>query len=213
MKTIYSKLLLLLLLLPFTALAQSSLKGTVSDVTSGQPIPGANVIVEGTTNGTSTDMDGNFTLTNVKSGDRIVVSFIGYTNQVVVYNGQSNLSISLQEDATQLQEVVVVGYGSIKKKDATGSVALLTEKNFNRGLNATAENMINGRIAGVTVTTPGAPGAGSTIRIRGGSSLGASNDPLIVIDGLPVSNDNSGGSTSILASINPNDIESFCVHK
>jgi TonB-linked SusC/RagA family outer membrane protein len=213
MKTIYSKLLLLLLLLPFTALAQSTLKGIVSDVTSGQPIPGANVLVEGTTNGTSTDMDGNFTLTNVKVGDRIVVSFLGYTNQTIDYTGQTSLNISLKEDATQLQEVVVVGYGSVKKKDATGSVALLTEKNFNKGLNATAENMINGRIAGVTVSTPGAPGAGSTIRIRGGSSLSASNDPLIVIDGLPVSNDNVGGSTSILASINPNDIESFSVLK
>lgn len=213
MKTIYTKLLLLLLLLPFTALAQSTLKGNISDATSGQPIPGANVIVEGTSNGTSTDMDGNYTLTNVKQGDRIVVSFIGYSNQVVEYNGQTTLNVVLKEDATQLQEVVVVGYGSVKKKDATGSVALLNEKNFNKGLNATAENMINGRIAGVSVSTPGAPGSGSTIRIRGGSSLSASNDPLIVIDGLPVSNDNSGGSTSILASINPNDIESFSVLK
>ena len=213
MKTIYTKLLLLLLLLPFSALAQSVLKGVVSDATSGQPVPGANVVVEGTTNGTSTDIDGNFTLPNVKAGDRIKVSFIGYADQVFDYTGQATLNVSLKEDATQLQEVVVVGYGAVKKKDATGSVALLTKENFNRGLNTTAENMINGRIAGVNVTTPGAPGAGSVIRIRGGSSLDATNDPLIVIDGLPVSNSNSGGSTSILASINPNDIESFSVLK
>ncbi|MNK16803.1 TonB dependent receptor [compost metagenome] len=213
MKTMYQKLLLLLLMMPVSMLAQSTLKGVVSDSTTGLSLPGVNVIVEGTANGTSTDMDGNFTLANVKSGDRIVFSFIGYANQTVEYTGQSSLNVSLQEDATQLQEVVVVGYGTVRKKDATGSVALITQESFNRGLNATAENMINGRIAGVTITTPGAPGTGSVIRIRGGSSLSATNDPLIVIDGLPVSNDNSGGSTSILASINPNDIESFSVLK
>lgn len=213
MKTMYQKLLLLLLMMPVSMLAQSTLKGVVSDSTTGLSLPGVNVIVEGTANGTSTDMDGNFTLANVKSGDRIVFSFIGYANQTVEYTGQSSLNVSMQEDATQLQEVVVVGYGTVRKKDATGSVALITQESFNRGLNATAENMINGRIAGVTITTPGAPGTGSVIRIRGGSSLSATNDPLIVIDGLPVSNDNSGGSTSILASINPNDIESFSVLK
>lgn len=213
MKTMYQKLLLLLLMMPLGMLAQSTVSGVVSDSASGQPIPGVNVIVEGTGNGTSTDIDGNFTLSNVNTGDRIVFSFLGYSNQVIEYTGQSILTVSLDEDATELQEVVVVGYGTVRKKDATGSVALLTEKNFNRGLNATPENLINGRIAGVSVTTTGAPGAGSTIRIRGGSSLLGSNDPLIVVDGLPITNVNSGGSTSILSSINPNDIESFSVLK
>ena len=209
MKTLYQKLLLLLLMMPLGMLAQGTISGVVSDNASGQPIPGVNVIVDGTANGTSTDIDGNFTLSNVNTGDRIVFTSIGYSNQTVEYTGQSTINISMEEDATQLQEVVVVGYGTVRKKDATGSVALLTEKNFNRGLNATPENLINGRIAGVSVTTTGAPGAGSTIRIRGGSSLLGSNDPLIVIDGLPITNATSGGATSILSSINPNDIESF----
>lgn len=212
MKTTYQKFLLLLLMLPFGMLAQSTLSGTVSD-SSGLPVPGANVFVEGTSNGTSTDMDGKYSLSGLSNGNRITFSFIGYASQTIEFTGQSSLDIVLQEDTAQLQEVVVVGYGSVKKKDATGSVALITSENFNRGFNTTAENMINGRVAGLTITTPGAPGAGSVIRIRGGSSLFASNDPLIVIDGLPVSNDNSGGSTSILASINPNDIESFSILK
>ncbi|RYJ41270.1 SusC/RagA family TonB-linked outer membrane protein [Flavobacterium beibuense] len=213
MRTMYKKLLLLLLLLPLNMLAQSTLTGTVSDGATGEPLPGVNVIVEGTTNGTATDFDGNFTLPNINNGQRIVFSFIGYADQVIEYNGQSSLTISLQEDTTQLEEVVVVGYGTVKKKDATGSVEVITPKTFNKGFNATAENQINGRVAGVTIATNGAPGSGSDIRIRGGASLGANNSPLIVIDGLPISNDNVGGSTSILASINPNDIESYSILK
>lgn len=213
MRTMYKKLLLLLLLLPLNMLAQSTLTGTVSDGATGEPLPGVNVIVEGTTNGTATDFDGNFTLSNINNGQRIVFSFIGYADQVIEYNGQSSLTISLQEDTTQLEEVVVVGYGTVKKKDATGSVEVITPKTFNKGFNATAENQINGRVAGVTIATNGAPGSGSDIRIRGGASLGANNSPLIVIDGLPISNDNVGGSTSILASINPNDIESYSILK
>jgi TonB-linked SusC/RagA family outer membrane protein len=213
MKTMYQKFLLLLLMLPLTALAQSIVTGNVRDNATGEPLPGVNVTVEGTTNGTSTDMDGNFTLSNVSTGSRLVFSFIGYANYAVEYTGQSGISVSLTEDTRQLEEVVVIGYGAVRKKDATGSVALVTEENFNRQMNATAENLINGRVAGLTITTPGAPGAGSVIRIRGGASLSASNDPLIVIDGLPIFNNNVGGSTSILASINPNDIESFSILK
>ena len=128
MKTMYQKLLLLLLMMPLGMLAQGTVSGVVSDGASGQPIPGVNVIVEGTGNGTSTDMDGNYTLSNVNTGDRIVFSSIGFANQVVEYTGQAALNVSMSEDATQLQEVVVVGYGTVRKKDATGSVALLTEK-------------------------------------------------------------------------------------
>ncbi|MHA3789810.1 SusC/RagA family TonB-linked outer membrane protein, partial [Flavobacterium hauense] len=216
MKTIYTKLLLLLLLLPFTALAQSTLKGIVSDAASGQPIPGANVIVEGTSNGTSTDMDGNFTLTNVKSGDRIVVSFIGYTNQVVEYSGQASLNISMQEDATQLQEVVVIGYGTTTKKDATGALTSITAEQFNKGPVVGAEQLIQGRVAGVQVITAGGePGSGSLVRIRSGASLTANNDPLYIIDGVPV--DTSGGSIkggrNPLANVNQNDIASMTVLK
>jgi iron complex outermembrane receptor protein len=214
MKTIYTRLLLLLLLLPFTALAQSTLKGNISDAASGQPIPGANVIVEGTSNGTSTDIDGNFTLTNVKSGDRIVVSFIGYTSQVIEYNGQATLSISLQEDATQLQEVVVIGYGTTTKKDATGAVDVVSSKDFNKGAIATADQLLVGRSPGVRITNAGGqPDAAPNIRIRGGSSLMAQNNPLIVIDGVPLDYVSPAGVGNPLSILNPNDIESFTILK
>ncbi len=213
MKTIYKKLLLLLLLLPFSVLAQSTLTGNVRDEVSGLPLPGVSVTIQGGTNGATTDFDGNFSLSGVKKGDAISFSFLGYKTSTITYNSQSNISVVLQEDSSQLDEVVVVGYGSVKKKDATGSVEVISSKNFNRGMNATAENLLNGRVAGLTVSTGGAPGSGSTIRIRGGSSLNAKNDPLIVIDGLPLDNEDSGGATSKLSSINPNDIESFSILK
>lgn len=213
MKTLYSKFLLLLLMLPLTALAQSTVTGTVRDNASGQPLPGVNVTVEGTTIGTQTDMDGNYTLSNVASGSRIVFSFLGFATNTVDYNGQSSLDVTLAEDAQLLNEVVVIGYGSVRKTDATGSVTTVGTREFNRGANVTPENLIQGRVAGVTINQTGQPGAGAQIRIRGGASLSASNDPLIVIDGLPISNSNPGGSSSILSTLNPNDIETFTVLK
>ncbi|GIQ59238.1 SusC/RagA family TonB-linked outer membrane protein [Flavobacterium collinsii] len=214
MKTIYKKLLFLFLLLPFTVLAQSTLTGTVADLATGQPIPGVNVNVQGAPGGTSTDFDGKFQLSNVKNGDKILVSFIGYKTSTVTYNGQKILNVSLEEDTNQLKEVVVqVGYGTVKKKDATGSVSQISAKEFNKGINVTPESLIGGRIAGVNVVGGGAPGAKADIRIRGGSSLSASNDPLIILDGLPLSNAVPSGATSILSTIDPNDIESFTVLK
>jgi len=214
MKTIYKKLLFLFLLLPISILAQNSLSGVVVDKTTSQPLPGVNVVVKGATNGASTDFDGKFQLGNLKKGDKVVFSFVGYINATIEYTGQKSVNVSLEEDANQLQEVVVqVGYGTVKKKDATGSVTTITTKDFNKGANVTAENLLNGRVAGLTVNTSGAPGSGSQIRIRGGASLNASNDPLIVIDGLPIDNSTSIGSTSILASINPSTIESMTVLK
>ena len=214
MKTIYKKLLFLFLLLPFSVLAQNSISGVVVDKKSNQPLPGVNVAVQGTAKGASTDFDGKFQLTGLKNGDVIVFSFIGYTNETLKFTGQKSVNISLDESANQLQEVVVqVGYGSVKKKDATGSVTTVTTKDFNKGANVTAENLLNGRVAGLTINTSGAPGSGSQIRIRGGSSLSASNDPLIVIDGLLIDNNTSTGSTSFLSSINPAVIESITVLK
>jgi TonB-linked SusC/RagA family outer membrane protein len=214
MKTIYKKLLFLFLLLPFSVLAQNAVSGVVLDKTSGQPLPGVNVVIQGSAQGTSTDFDGKFKLSNLKKGDKIGFSFIGYKTQTVDFSNQSTVNISLEEDSNQLQEVVVqVGYGTVKKKDATGSVTTVTTKDFNKGANVTAENLLNGRVAGLTINTSGAPGSGSQIRIRGGASLSASNDPLIVIDGLPIDNSTSTGSTSILASINPATIESITVLK
>ncbi|MCF8342894.1 MAG: SusC/RagA family TonB-linked outer membrane protein [Chitinophagaceae bacterium] len=213
MKTIYKKLLFLFLLLPFTLLAQS-LSGVVVDKKSNQPLPGVNLVVQGANQSTSTDFDGKFKLGKLKDGDKIVFSFIGYETQTLNYSGQKEVTISLDESANQLQEVVVqVGYGSVKKKDATGSTTVLSAKEFNKGANVTTENLLSGRIAGVSVNTSGAPGSGSEIRIRGGASLNASNDPLIVIDGLPISNTTVAGSTSFLASLNPNTVESITVLK
>ena len=216
MKTIYKKLLFFFLLLPFGALAQSTLSGVVTDQKTNEPLPGVNVTVKGANNGTTTDFDGKFKLAGLKNGDAVLFSFIGYDNQTVSFSGQSTVSVSLKESANQLDEVVIqVGYGTVKKKDATGSLTTVSSKEFNKGSNVTAENLLSGRVAGLTINTSGAPGSGSEIRIRGGSSLSASNDPLIVIDGLPIENnaDNNRGTTSVLAAINPSDIESFTVLK
>ena len=214
MKTLQKKLLFFLLILPLGILAQSTLKGTVLDGANSGPLPGANVIVEGTSNGTTTDFDGNFTISNIKKGDVLVISYIGYKDQKITYNNQNNITITLEEDSKELKDVVVIGYGTVKKKDATGSVTSISSKDFNKGTVVTAENLLNGKVAGVSINTGGgAPGSGAEIRIRGGSSLLASNDPLIVIDGLPISNSGVSGSTSVLSSINPNDIESFTILK
>lgn len=214
MKTIYKKLLFLLLLLPVTVLAQSSLEGVVLDSKSKQPIPGVNVVVQGASTGASTDFDGRFKLSNIKNGDKVVFSFIGYTSQTINFNGQKSISVALVEEANLLQEVVVqVGYGTVKKKDATGSVTTVTTKNFVKGPVVSADQMIQGKVAGVQITNGGgAPGEGSTIRVRQGSSLNANNDPLFVIDGVPVAQDNTGGRNP-LATINQNDIESVTVLK
>jgi TonB-linked SusC/RagA family outer membrane protein len=205
MKTIYKKLLFLLLMLPLGVLAQT-LEGTVVDAKSKKPISGANVVVQGAQMSVQTDSDGNFKLTKLKKGDVLSFSYVGYKKETLEYNNQKTVTVSLEEEANTLQEVVVqVGYGSIKKKDATGSVALITTKDFNKGAITNTENLINGRVAGVNVTQGGRPGDGAAIRIRSGASFAASNDPLIVIDGLPVDKG--------LSSINPNDIESFSILK
>lgn len=205
------KIFCLLLILPLSVLAQNTVTGTVVDDV-GIPVPGINILVEGTQRGTTTDFDGNYSL-DVNNGEVLVFSYLGFKTQRVTYSGQSTLNITLQPDQEQLEEVVLIGYGTSKKKDLTGSVTSITEDDFTKGNIITPENLINGRVAGVTVNTGGAPGSGSEIRIRGGGSLNAQNQPLIVVDGLPLSNDNVRGSRSILSSINPNDIESFSVLK
>ena len=214
MKTLQKKLLLFLLIIPIGMFAQNTLKGVVLDGKTQQPMPSVSVAIEGTNTMTATDFDGNFTLSNLKKGQKITFSFIGFTSQTLVYENQSSVTIRLQEDLQELKDVVVIGYGAVKKKDATGSVTSISSKDFNKGSVVTAENLLNGKVAGVTINTGGgAPGSGAEIRIRGGSSLLASNDPLIVIDGLPISNSGNTGSTSILSAINPNDIDSFTVLK
>ena len=215
MKTIYNKLLLLVLLFPFSILAQSTLSGTVLDKASNQPIPGVNVVVGGTQNGTSTDFDGNFKLT-VKKGDNIVFSYIGFKTYTLVYNAQKDISIILEEDSSQLEEVVVIGYGTVKKKDATGAVSTVTSADFNRGPLVSADQLIQGKVSGLQIINGGgAPGEGAQIRIRSGSSLSAGNEPLYVVDGVPL--DTGGGAVqggrNPLSAINQNDIESVTVLK
>lgn len=215
MKTIYKKLLILVLLLPFSILAQNTVGGTVLDKVSGQPIPGVNVNVQGAANGVSTDFDGKYQLSNVKKGDKLVFSFIGYKNTVVDYVAQKLVNVSLEEDANQLKEVVIqVGYGTVKKKDATGAVTVLTTKDFNKGPVTSADQMIQGKVAGLQIINGGgSPGEGATIRIRSGSSLSANNDPLYVIDGVPVAAGGINGGRNPLTTINQNNIESISVLK
>ena len=215
MKSIYKKLLFLLIILPFSVLAQSTLNGTVVDSKSKQSIPGVNVSVQGSTNGISTDFDGKFTLKGLKSGDKINFSFVGYKKSTITFTDQKNLTVSLIEDSNELKEVVVqVGYGSVKKKDATGSLAVVTAKDFNKGAIVSADQLLAGKAAGVRITNSGgSPDSAPNIRIRGGASLGASNNPLIVIDGVPISDSNPAGVNNPFTLINPNDIESFSILK
>ena len=190
---------------------QIAIKGLVKDIT-GEPVIGANVLVKGTTNGTITDFDGNFQL-SANKGDIIVISFIGFTTQELPATTDL-MNVVLRDDTEMLNEVVVIGYGVAKKNDLTGSVTAMKPDEMNKGLVTNAQDMMQGKIAGVNVTSAsGTPGAGAQIRIRGGSSLNASNDPLIVIDGLAMDNSGVQGLSNPLSMVNPNDIETFTVLK
>lgn len=200
------------LFLSASAFAQQVVvKGNVVDET-GEPVIGASVKVVGGTLGTVTDIDGNFTL-NADKKSTIEVTYIGY-EPVKMQAGQ-NLTIHLKNTSSTLNEVVVIGYGAVKKSDLTGSVTALKPDSKNKGLVVNAQDMLSGKVAGVNVTSnSGEPGVGTQIRIRGGSSLNASNDPLIVIDGVPMDNNKVGNTGSnLLSTINPQDIESFNVLK
>ena len=204
--------LMLGLFLSVGAYAQNiTVKGHVKDAT-GLEVIGANVVEKGnTTNGTITDLDGNFTLT-VPQGATLTVSFIGYKAQEVA--AAPSVVVTLQDDSQLLDAVVVIGYGTVKKNDLTGSVSTVEADQINKGVVTSPADLLRGKSAGVVITSgSGQPGSASTIRIRGGSSLKATNDPLIVIDGLPISNESISGMGDPLASINPNDIESFTVLK
>ncbi len=208
--------LLFFFLILFTSAlwAQRTVRGTVTDASDGAPLPGVNIVVKGTTIGTATNVDGEYRI-NVEGDETVLVfSFVGYQSKEVVAGDRNTIDVSLQLDVQALEEVVLIGYGTVKKDDATGSVTAINSEDFNRGAIATPQELLSGRIAGVQITSAGgAPGTGSRIRIRGGSSLTASNDPLIVIDGVPVSNSDVSGLANSLSTINPNDIETFTVLK
>ena len=214
MKTLLNALLFCLIMVPATLAAQTTVSGTITDKANAMPLPGVNVIIKGTSKGTSTDFDGKYSI-EVNQGETLVFSYLGFTTQDVVYNGQSTIDILLEEDAAQLDEVVLIGYGATTKQDATGAVEKVDDKEFNRGAIVAPQQLIAGKAAGVRITSGGGgAGEGGEIRIRGGASLSASNNPLIVIDGLPI--DQRGGaqgSRNALNAINPADIADFVVLK
>ena len=203
--------LLLGLFLSVSAFAQSTITGQVKDAT-GEPVIGASVLINGTSNGTVTDLDGNFSI-SVQPGATLTISYIGFQKQQVA--AANGMVITLQEDqAQQMNEVVVIGYGAVKKSDLTGSVTALKPDSKNKGLVVNAQDMLAGKVAGVSVTSDGGtPGGGANIRIRGGSSLNASNNPLIVIDGVAMDQTGIKGVSNPLSLVNPQDIESFNVLK
>jgi TonB-dependent starch-binding outer membrane protein SusC len=207
-------LTVLLIFIAAVASAQSrTVSGKVTSADDGSGMPGVSIAEKGTSNGVISDSEGNYTI-SVGQNAVLVFSFVGMVTQEVPASNQTSLSVSLVSDVTQLGEVVVVGYGSVEKKDVTGSVAAISAKDFNRGVMTSPQDLIVGKIPGVTVIQgTGAPGSNATIRIRSGSSLNASNDPLIIIDGFPVERSVMSGVDNPLASINPSDIETFTILK
>ena len=195
-------------------MAQVKISGLVVDQEH-EPVIGATVLVKGTTIGTSTDLDGKFVLSVPKSNSLITVTYVGCKPVEIAADSPLLASgIVLHEDAEILGDLVVIGYGTVKKEDATGSVAAIRPDDFNKGNRTSVQDAMVGKIPGVNVVSSGgAPGSGATVRIRSGASLSASNDPLFVIDGVPVDNSTIEGGSNLLAGINPEDIESFTVLK
>ncbi len=222
----FSKWLLVVLAMGLCnfAIAQKSISGTITDATSGEALIGANILVKGTSTGTVTDFDGNYSLNVPAGSDELEISYTGYATQTVVIGGRTNVNIELSAGEL-LDEVVVVGYGTQRKQDATGAIVALGEDDFQKGVISSPEQLLQGRAAGVQITqSSGEPGAGINIRIRGTSSVRGGNGPLFVVDGVPLSNDNTtsggadvgAGSSSArnpLNFINPDDIENISVLK
>lgn len=205
--------LILFVLISFTSMAQNALSGTVTDSKSGAPVSGMTVTIKGTKTSTQTGADGTFKLTAPAGKNTLQFTSVGYVTQEST-SADGIFRISVVQANQVLNEVVVVGYGTTRKKDLTGAVSTVTSKDFQKGNITTPEQLIAGKVPGVSVISNGGqPGSGSTIRIRGGSSLNASNDPLIVIDGIPLDNSGISGASNALSFINPNDIESFSILK
>lgn len=188
-----------------------TVSGVVSDP-SGEPLIGASILAQGSTVGTSTNIDGEYTI-NVAPDATLVVSYVGYDTQNVPVDGRTSINVTMQENSVMLNEVVAIGYGTVKKSDATGSVAVIKPDEIEAGLATSVQDMLVGQTPGVVVTQAGGPEGGGTIRIRGGSSLNASNDPLIVVDGVPLSNAGMGGLGNSLGMISPENIESMTILK
>src|SRR5690349_2887753 len=210
---LFVSLVLLLCLASIKTLAQSTVTGTITDSATRNPLQSVSVLVKGTATGTQTGADGKFKIAVPAGATTLVVTSVGYGSKDVAI-GSGDMSISLSSSSSILTDVVVIGYGTARKKDLTGSIATVGQKDFQKGTITSPDQLIAGKVAGVQViSNSGAPGAGSTIRIRGGASLNATNDPLIVIDGVPLTGDALSGVANPLAMINPDDIESFSIAK
>ena len=213
MKINLNSFLLILLLCPIFIFGQTSINGIVTDEISSSPIAGVNVLVKDSNTGTATDFDGNYSI-NLKKGDILSFSYVGYKTQQVTLGDQTSINIVLIEDTSSLDEIVVIGYGSVKKEDLTGAADLVISEDFNQGPVLSPQQLIAGKIAGVSVTSSsGSPGDGQSIRIRGLGSLSLTNSPLIVLDGLPLNDGGVGGSRNPLNMVSPNDIESMVILK
>ncbi|UII21218.1 SusC/RagA family TonB-linked outer membrane protein [Fulvivirga ligni] len=214
LKKVPIALLLMTMLITAGYAQEATITGRITDGDSDDPLVGATVLEKGTTNGTITDINGNYSIKVSKSDAILQISYIGYLTEEVLVNNQSIVNAGLTVDVTTLDELVVIGYGSVKKSDATGAVAVINTDDFNKGAINSPQELISGKTAGVSITSnSGAPGNTSTIRVRGGASISASNDPLIVIDGVPMDNEGRGGSPNLLSILNPNDIQSVTVLK
>ena len=218
MSNIYRNLRLILLFIGLLVFStgfaqQKTISGKVTDGTTGENLPGVTVVEVGTTNGTITNIDGIFTI-SVEQGKTLSFTYIGYSKALIEVGESSTIDVALELDVEQLEEVVVIGYGQVRKEDATGSVSSVSSSDFNQGSSSSPQDLILGKVAGVNIQTEGgAPGSAAKIRIRGGSSMSASNDPLVIIDGMPLDNRTIDGMSNVLTSINPNDIETFTVLK
>lgn len=213
MKKLIKSSLIMLLMMPMSFFAQQTVSGTVTESATGLPVPGVNIVIKGTTNGTTTDFDGNYTLSNLNTNAVLVFSFLGFVSQEIPWGGRSNINIQLSESAAALDEVVLIGYGSTTRQDATGAVEKISPEQFNRGAVISPETLIAGKSAGVRITPASEPGGGSEIRIRGGSSLSGNNSPLIVVDGIPLDQRGVSGVRNQLNAINPDEIEDFVILK
>ncbi|MEM6719253.1 MAG: SusC/RagA family TonB-linked outer membrane protein [Bacteroidota bacterium] len=213
MKKMQKFILFLAFLIPIGMLAQTKVSGVVTEQSTGVPLLGVNVIIKGTSIGTTTDFDGKYQI-SASNGQTIVFSYVGYISQEIAYTGQATLDVTLLEDTSALDEVVIIGYGTTTKKDATGSVEVISADDFNKGAIVSADQLLQGKAAGVRITNNGgSPDSAPNIRIRGGASLSANNSPLIVIDGVALDNGGTAGVANPLNLINPNDIESFSILK
>ncbi len=213
MKTIFKGLLFVFILIPSLMMAQSTVTGTVTEQATSLPLPTVNVLIKNTTKGTVTDFDGNYNL-QANNGDVLVFSYVGFLTQEVAYTGQARIDVALVEDSALLEEVVIIGYGSVKKEDLTGSVDVVSSDDFNKGAIQSTDQLLQGKAAGVRITdSGGSPDSAPNIRIRGGASLNADSSPLIVIDGIPVGTQNPAGVSNPLSLVNPNDVESFTILK